>query len=248
MINKVLKDIDVSSGAGRVYKKLVELEKSSARQLAESLSLPRTSVYDYLSELEKKGLVVEHEEDSKKIFSIDNPKHIQTLLDEKIESLREDKQILKEELSKISKGGKGVEPKVRIYPGKDSFRRVLNDILWQKKIEILVMWPYGEMSKVIGESYLKNFTKRRQDAGISVRSIWARGSDTFVERIPKEKTRVAPPKVEWGMGYIVYGDNVAFISSHTESFAFIVHSKDFANLQRVQFEMVWKNSKTAKLK
>jgi len=163
-------------------------------------------------------------------------------------NLKEDKKVLKAEISKLAKEGKGVEPKIRIYPGKDSFRRVLNDVLWQKNIEILVMWPYGEMNKVIGESYLKNFTKRRLEANVSVKSIWPRGSETFVERIPKEKTRVAPPKVKWDMGYVVYGDNVAFISSHTESFAFIMHSKDFANLQRVQFEMMWSQSKKAILK
>ena len=47
----------------------------------------------------------------------------------------------------------------------------------------------------------------------------------------------------WDMGYWMYEDKVAFLSSEKEGFGFVIHSKDFANLIKVQFEEIWKVSK-----
>jgi hypothetical protein len=48
----------------------------------------------------------------------------------------------------------------------------------------------------------------------------------------------------WDMGYWLYEDKVAFLSSEKEGFGFVVQSKDFANLMKVQFEEIWKISTT----
>ncbi len=50
----------------------------------------------------------------------------------------------------------------------------------------------------------------------------------------------------WGMSYWLYEDKVAFISSKDESFGFVIHSKDFSNLIRSQFDIIWKLSKPIK--
>ena len=44
------------------------------------------------------------------------------------------------------------------------------------------------------------------------------------------------------MSYWIYADKVAFISSKKEGFGFIVHSRDFAGLQKVQFDEMWRVS------
>ena len=58
--------------------------------------------------------------------------------------------------------------------------------------------------------------------------------------------RIAPEKMTWNMGHAIYDDKVAFISSKKEAFGFIVHSQDFADLMRVQFEEIWDISKPVK--
>ena len=45
------------------------------------------------------------------------------------------------------------------------------------------------------------------------------------------------------MGYIIYDKKVAFISSHKESFGFIVESVEFAGLQKMQFDILWNAAK-----
>ena len=54
--------------------------------------------------------------------------------------------------------------------------------------------------------------------------------------------RFAPEGMTWNMGYWLYEDKVAFLSSEKEGFGFVVQSKDFANLMKLQFEEIWKIS------
>jgi len=44
----------------------------------------------------------------------------------------------------------------------------------------------------------------------------------------------------------MYEDKTIFISSHKETFGFVVQSKDFAELMKAQFDAIWKTSKTMK--
>lgn len=247
-IEDILKELDIPYPARKVYGELLSLGNTSARKLSDNLGMTRPSVYDQLNLLIKGGLVVEFENENKKEFRVENVERLSILLLEKISRLKDQEKALKRELPKLKKEAKNIEPRVKFYSGQESFRQVLTDILWYENSEILVMWPYGDMNEVIGEEYLKTFTKRRLHAGITVKSIWARGKNTYVEKIPGETTRVAPPGMNWHMGYIIYGEKVAFISSRYESFAFVVASRDFSELKRAEFEQIWKVSKVAKLK
>ena len=63
----------------------------------------------------------------------------------------------------------------------------------------------------------------------------------------KRESRIAPKKIEGSMGYWVYGNKVAFISSKKESFGFIVESRELTQLKKAEFEILWKNSKPIKV-
>ena len=60
------------------------------------------------------------------------------------------------------------------------------------------------------------------------------------------EVRLAPKGMTWEMGYWIYRDKVAFVSSHHEVFGFVVHSRDFTEMMKAQFEQIWKLSKPIK--
>lgn len=240
-LEKTLEELGLSETTARVYTALLKHGKATARLLAETVGIPRPSVYDHLERLKKEGLVVELEEDNKKFFQVDDPKNILKLIGARVDALKVEEKKITESLPELLKSVRGIEPKVKFYAGADGFRRVLNDILWNEDIEILCMWPYEEMREVAGREYLKRFTQQRIDQNITLRSIWSRHGVPPI-KIQKEETRLAPKEMEWNMGYIIYDDKVAFISSRAESFAFIVTSSDFHDLMKAQFEVVWKAS------
>lgn len=247
-LKKIFKDLGFSETTASVYQELSKQKKVTARTLAELAGIPRPSVYDHLKILQKNGLVVELEVENKKYFQIDDPKILSKLIDEKIEDLKSEQKEIRDLVAQTVKTSGGIEAKIKFFEGKEGFRQVLNDVLWYEGAEILAMWPYADINEVIGDDYLKNFTKRRNNFGIKVRSVWARGRDTYVEKIEGEQTRVAPPCMSWHMGYIVYAEKVAFIGSRYESFSFTIQSRDFAELKKTEFEAIWKISKPAKLK
>lgn len=249
MIEEILTKLGLSGGAVRVYSKLLMLKEASAKRISDASGIARTSVYDYLVELEKFGLVLELDVDNKKLFKLDDPKNILSLLDKRLLDLEKEKLVLRKLLPDLQSGfGKG-EPRVKFYPGEDGFIAVLGDVARSGAEEALFLWPFGEMTGRIGEETLQDFTRRRVRGNMSVRSVWPHSAPTGASRgtpsikLINEKIRLAPAKTTWRMGSIIYGDKVAYVSSKLENFAFIVQSHDFASLQKMQFENLWKLSK-----
>jgi sugar-specific transcriptional regulator TrmB len=253
MIQKVLKELGLSDNAIQIYLKLAELGFSSARQLAESLGLPRATVYDNLKILSQNGLVAEKEEDAKKLFGIDDPKNLEHLLNTKIEGLKKASAEIKKWLPKLN-AGSALEPKIKFYSGIRGIKQVLSNLLWYEDIETLTMWPISEMVEILGVEYLENLNRRRIKQGISIRGIWPADKTVNFKDYPYlgvgkghlRQLRLAPEGVSWDMSYWLYADKVAFISSKAESYGFVINSRDFANLIRAQFEIIWKLSKPIK--
>ena len=70
--------------------------------------------------------------------------------------------------------------------------------------------------------------------------------DVFGSLDPKESLRtirIAPNDIDTTLGYAVYGNKVAFISSKRENYGFVIDSKELADMHRSQFEHLWKESK-----
>jgi len=247
-LDKTLSRLGFSGGAIRVYGELIRVKEASAAHIAHLAGLPRTSVYDYLKELTRAGLAVELDVDNKKIFRPDDPRNLSALLSAKLLELKEEETHLRQILPELSKHVGGSEPRVKFYSGEGGFVAVLADVLRSGVKELLFIWPVGEMTNLIGEKQMQDFTYRRARAGMHIRSIWphfakaSRGKPNF--KLALEQARVAPKNLSWQMGACIYGDKVAFISSRAERFAFVVTSHDFAKLERAHFELLWQHSKS----
>ncbi len=59
--------------------------------------------------------------------------------------------------------------------------------------------------------------------------------------------RLAPPAIDFSLGYWIYGNKVAFLSSREESFDFIIESSELCQTLKSQFEMVWRAAKVLEL-
>lgn len=232
----------------KIYKELLEYGETTARLLSEKLGLTRPSTYDHLSLLVKRGLVVEKKKENKTYFAADDVRHIERSLTESIETLEDQKHAFLTMLPSLLKEAKTDSPKIRFYEGKEGMIHLINDVLWSQGETIYTLWPHNEMLKVVGKETLVRFNMRRLQEKIHIKALWSHDAkldrdyiwsdkDTHIER------RHAPKDVSFRMGYTIYGDKVSFISSHREVFGFIVQSKDFAELMRSQFDVMWKASR-----
>jgi sugar-specific transcriptional regulator TrmB len=254
MLEKNLQQLGLPENAVKILFRLLEYGSSSARQLAENLGIPRPSVYDYLKILSEQGLVTERTEDNKKIFQIDNLRHLPELVQTKIDQLQQVKKELKSTLPNLLKQTASFEPKIKFFSGVEGIKQILKDLLWYEKIETLTMWPINEMIDLLGRDYLENLNRRRIRQQIAIKGIWPADKKVDLKYHPYlgvgskhlRQLRIAPEKMTWEMSYWLYADKVAFISGKEECFGFLIHSKSFANLIKAQFEVIWRLSKPVK--
>ena len=254
MLDKIFQELNLSINAQRVFSDLLNKGPSTARQIAERLNIPRPSAYDNIKVLIKNGLVTERNEENKKIFSVDDIKNIPDILQSRIDALETEKNAFKKILPSLLKQTSFVEPKIKFYSGKEGLRQVMNHIMWNRDIATTIMWPMNEVLNVLGADYLEELNKKRIKRNISIRVIYPHDSKPDFKKHSflgiggkhLRDIRLAPKGMVWEMGYWMYEDKVAFISSQKESFGFVIHSKDFANLMKAQFEAIWDLSKPVK--
>jgi sugar-specific transcriptional regulator TrmB len=246
-LNEILRSLDLPPSSRKIYTELLQGGETTVRMLSERLSLTRPSTYDHIAILKKKGLIIEKKIGSKSFFAIDDMHHVGAMLEESIDKLSKQKEIFTTLLPELLKQSHTESPTIKFFEGKLGLTHLLNDILHSGTREVFTMWPYEEMLRVLGKETLVRFNNRRMQEKIFIHTLWPGGKkmsndyiwdgkDTHTER------RQAKKGVGWNMGYTIYGNKVSFISSHKEVYGFIVSSKDFAELMRVQFDALWRES------
>jgi DNA-binding MarR family transcriptional regulator len=250
-LKHLFEQLGFSEQAYRIYTHLLEGGPASARTLATNLSIPRPSVYDYLNTLIQKGLVLERIDGAKKLFQADDVRNLSHLLTQRIDTLKEEKSNLDELLPRLLAETHSVEPKIRFYQGVEGVRQVLNDMtLWYKDIDTWALWPIADMLAILGDDYHAQVNRKRIRNRLYTHGLWPAAQKVSLKDHPflgvgKEfcrEIRTAPKGMNWNMGYWIYADKVAFVSSRKETFGFVIHSKDFAEMQKAQFKELWKLS------
>lgn len=106
----------------------------------------------------------------------------------------------------------------------------------------------GDTILALGAKNLASFNEKRIRNGSRFRMVWMhapkkgeahiwKGGDVGIER------RFSPAGFSPKMEYTVYDDKALFVNSAAESFDFVVHSADFAELISLQFDLLWNENK-----
>jgi HTH-type transcriptional regulator, sugar sensing transcriptional regulator len=245
-LEKILTSLEVPTIARRIYTELLKDKSLSARMLGEILDVPRPSIYDHIRYLQKKNLILEKKHDGKKYFVANDPNKIQILLDQKESEFGMAKKLFAELLPKIRESVSVTEPKIQFFSGVEGIKSIQNDILWARNTETYTLWPTQKIVDLLGEEYLAWHNKRRKEENISVKVLrqgpkidtvkysFLKEGDEFLRTV-----KYLPLDMGIEMSYWIYGDKVAFFDSSPELYGFIVHSKSFSHLMKIQFMNMW---------
>lgn len=221
-LEEILSSLDLPAVSRKIYIALLGSDKSlSARTIAEILDIPRPSIYDHLEILQGKKLIIPKKQNGKLFFSANNPHHIQSLIDTQESRYREMKRTFGNLLPRLDTTEGGIEPKVQFFNGLEGFKYALGEILWYRQSETYAVWPTQKIKDLLGPVYMSWHDKRRVEEQISA---------TFLL-----------PESETSMCYWIYGDKVAFFDSSdelNEPCGFIVHSKAFSNMMKINFDLI----------
>ena len=124
-------------------------------------------------------------------------------------------------------------------------------MLLHQNIETLALWPIENMMDVMTEDFTHFHNAQRIKRNISIKVIWPNTQVSDMDKWPylsvgKEflrEARTAPTDTDFKMGYWIYDNKAAFISSRAETFGFTIESTEFIALLKMQFDIIWNISK-----
>lgn len=252
-LDDILSSLGFTAEEIRIYSALLEHGATAAGALSKKLGVVRSSLYGILKRLQDGGLITQSQRGGVKLFSAQEPEKISLLFDQKIGDLRRKQEIYTTLLPamRARRTTSLLKPTFQLFEGEEGMRGILKDMLLYHDMETQAFWPIKQMIDVLSPDFLHYLNKIRIENNLYTRAIWPHNQIVDVAKHPylgvgdafRREIRIAPPEIECSMGYWIYGNKVAFISSRLEAFGFIIESAELVEMLLTQFEMVWKLSR-----
>ncbi len=235
-LNETLAQFGLINKEDDVYLACLELGQAGVSEIAIKANIKRTTTYDVLANLIKKGLIGQTIKGKKRLFYAEKPEKLNKLLEEKQNNLAEIMPILKS-LHNTA----GVKPKIRYYEGKEGLKEVYRDTL-NYKGELLAFVTENIIKK-LGQDFADEYIKKRKKAQITVKVI-APDLEELINYKKQDKkyikeTRLVPAnKFPFTIEMNIYGNKLAFMS-FAEEMGLIVESNEIADNMRSLFKLAW---------
>jgi HTH-type transcriptional regulator, sugar sensing transcriptional regulator len=241
MLTKDLENLGLTDKEAKVYLAVLELGEGNIQDISKKSGVKRTTVYDILDSLKEKKLISSLNKGKKALFSAEDPRKIESQLDEKKEVLRK---ILPELLSITNLLDK--KPTIKFYEGDEGIKEAYKDTLRYPDQE-LVAWMTPESHtnfdiKWLEENYLPKRIKNK---------IWARVIASDSTEIQNYKSRdekslrrtklVSAEEFPFEVEINLYGKNRIAIMSFAEKIGLIIESPKLYRTLKSVFELGWKS-------
>lgn len=250
-INQSLKQINCTDNEINTFLAVLNKKEGTAVvQLSRELNLPRPTIYGHLNSLAEKQLIRKALVESGSRFYTEDLETIMQIFDERSQNILKAKKSLKENLK--SQNNSSYQPKFTIYDNSNSAESIFNDIIRTGE-ETYWFWSAEEMVKTISPDVFESFNQKRIERNIRLNVLWPEkktvdlneniflGSSNLKESL--REIKILPENIDFTMGYGVYGNKVAFISSQRENYGYVIDSKELSETMKNHFDYFWKISK-----
>lgn len=252
-IDQICNVLDIKPVTKRILLLLIEKNNMTVSDLSAETKIPKSTIYDSLQELISKSIVIEYMDGRAKSFGISNLNQLEDVYKKKLDTLHSaHKSLLSYIQDNINKSANQSvsRPKIKFYYGLEGMKQAFRDTPWVEEYkETYLMWPMVEMVELFGEDFLIHHGTPRLHHKIMMYVVQ---KDTDRNKVPESfkwkkydedenltKIRYAPKNMDWKISYWIYGDQVLFAGSGEEKYAFIVHSKEFADLMKIMWEQMF---------
>jgi len=231
-----LQRLGLNLSEAKIYIILLELGKAKAGEISKKSQINRTTAYDSLERLMKKGLVTYIIESNRKMFHPVQPNIL-------IKKIKEKEKIAIEllpELEEIYKKTKEKEES-SIYKGRKGIRSLLWDILKYK--QYLAFGSSGKFLEIMKHDFLA-FQRRKKELKINARVILNESSKNS-ELLQKSysKFRFIPNEYNAPTTTFIYGNKIAIINWGEIPLATIIIGKNISRSYKNYFNLLWKIAK-----
>ena len=243
----VLQDLGFSKNEIAVYRSLLSLDSGTVTDIAKKADINRTSCYDILASLSSRGLVGKFKKKKKTFFQAGDPRRLNAYLEREKEEFSKQIQkkqraldaVMPELMSQMEP--QSTKPKVTFYEGKKGMREAYEDTLTADD-GILAYANVETMHKGLPD-FFPEYYKRRADAGIHIKAIMPNNAASK-NRAKKDKEEdresiiFEDTSLTFSPEVNIYNDKT-LIASWKEKMAVVIESKEFADLQRLTYKILW---------
>lgn len=233
-----LKEYGLSSKEIKVYLSCLKAGSSTANRISEGTGIRRSTVYEVIEALKKRGLIKSFKKEKKFYFESVKPKVLIYLLKEKeklIQRILPDLNSLTKTLIE--------KPQISLYEGKIGVKTTINEMLNSKKI--LVYGASKEGDKLF-DTFPANFAQKRADKKIMLKAIIEKNPpkhmlDKKVKKFTQIKFLESFNNHE--AAYFIYNDVLLIVILREELVAIKIESPLLVQSQKILFEELWQIAK-----
>lgn len=221
----------------RIYLTVLRLGDSTASAIAEDVNIDRTTTYNLLNRLIKRGNVSYVIKDKVKVFSAANPKQLAEQLKEKETELQE----IMPWLLKIADSEKE-KTELEMFKGKEAIRYITEMVLHDKKDYIFIGAGHAfcQMSPI----WVRKLVVRAHKLGLKGRLLCEEGfGDSDVDIVGKSETYRMASKEFSSTTTLIWGNKTAFFILEEPYNTILIENNEIADRHRLYFNYLWAQSK-----
>ncbi|MCK5026031.1 MAG: hypothetical protein KAS15_05535 [Nanoarchaeota archaeon] len=217
-----------------VYLSLLKLGNATTNRISEITDIRRSTVYEVLESLKKKGLVGGFQKHKKQYFNAAKPSVLIDLLHDK-------ENMIKTILPDMNKLSQLIceKPRVEVFAGISGIKTASEDMLNYK--EILIYGATTLADNLLGH-YNANFAERRTKKKIMLKAVIAKDvPDHMLKTNVRRYTKIRTLQFFKGHNsvYFIYGSKVMIMTLGEELMIMRVTSSLLVESQRIIFNFLW---------
>ena len=257
MIDQLLQSIGLSAKEVQMYITLLRSGTQPISYLAKKAGLNRGTGYVILHSLLSKGLVTKTVKRGVQYFSPLEPQQLVTYVDHRQKALMQAKQGIQSAMGQFIALMNPLtsKPKIEFFDGQEGARIVLDRTLRSKEKVLRSFLSIADIIDFLGAEYFSDYTARRIGLGLTLHALRTREKDReailrdvrarryVTSTKDKRVIRHIPDDLAFPMTIYLFDTTLAVISSKDEGFSLLIESKEFTNMMKKIFDLLWSQYK-----
>lgn len=227
--------------------------------IAKKAGLNRGTAYVALHALLEKGLVVKSTKRKVQYFTALAPGQLIEYLDRRKHEIQTQKENVLEMLPALEAiiNPLTTKPKIEFFDGVDGVRSAIEQTLQSKETTLRAFLSLIDLGEFLGWEYFIEYTSRRINAGYTLNVIRTQEKDKEAQQKAQQRNihqqhfatskksrrevRHISEELAFPMSVYLYDDKVTLLSSQEECFALTITSREYSEMQKKLFSLVWES-------